>query len=69
MNSLASLYRLKGDIVKEPDQYLGANIEIYHLFDERIVWLMSGHKYIKNSVKIVEKEMVMRTCCGFSNRF
>ena len=30
---------------------------------------MSGREYIKNSVKIVEKEMVKRTGCGFSKRF
>ena len=37
MNSLALLYRLKSDSVKEPDQYLGANIEKYQLIDGRIV--------------------------------
>ena len=68
MNSLASLYKLKGDSVKEPDRYLGANIEKYHLFDRRIVWSMSEREYLKNSVKIVEKELVKRTGRGFSKR-
>ena len=69
MNSLAALYGLKGDSVKEPDRYLGANIEKYNLFDRRIVWSMSGRECIKNSVKIVEQEVVKRTGCGFNKRF
>ena len=54
MNQLGELYELKPESVKEPDVYLGANIEKIQLRDGRTVWGMSSKTYVKNSVKVVE---------------
>ena len=54
MNRLGELYELKPASVKEPDVYLGANIERIQLKDGRTVWGMSSKTYVKNSIKVVE---------------
>ena len=54
MNQLGELYELTPESVKEPDVYLGANIERVQLRDGRTVWWMSSKTYVKNSVKVVE---------------
>jgi hypothetical protein len=54
MNQLGELYELKPESIKEPDVYLGANIERIQLRDGRTVWGMWSKTYVKNSVKVVE---------------
>ena len=54
MDELGSLYELKPESVKEPDIYLGANIEKIQLPDGRSEWSMSSRTYVKNAIKIVE---------------
>jgi hypothetical protein len=54
MNQLGELYELKPESVKEPDVYLGANIEKFQLRDGCTVWGMLSKTYVKNSVKVVE---------------
>jgi Reverse transcriptase (RNA-dependent DNA polymerase) len=54
MNQLSELYELKPESVKEPDLYLGANIEKIQVKDGRTVYGMSSRTYVKNSVKVVE---------------
>ena len=54
MNQLSEFYELKPESVKEPDLYLGANIEKIQVKDGRTVYGMSSRTYVKNSVKVVE---------------
>ena len=54
MNQLGEFYELKPESVKEPDLYLGANIEKIQVKDGRTVYGMSSRTYVKNSVKVVE---------------
>ena len=54
MNDLGKLYELKPESVREPDIYLGANIEKVQLPDGRSEWAMTSRTYVKNAVKIVE---------------
>jgi hypothetical protein len=54
MNDLGRLYELKPESVREPDLYLGANIEKVQLPDGRSEWAMTSRTYVKNAVKIVE---------------
>ena len=54
MNQLGEFYDLKPESVKEPDLYLGANIEKIQVKDGRTVYGMSSRTYVKNSVKVVE---------------
>jgi hypothetical protein len=54
MNDLGKLYELKPESVREPDLYLGANIEKVQLPDGRSEWAMTSRTYVKNAVKIVE---------------
>ena len=54
MGNLGKLYELKPESVREPDLYLGANIEKVQLPDGRCEWAMTSRTYVKNAVKIVE---------------
>ena len=58
MNALGQLYELKPDSVKEPDLYLGANVEKFQLPNGRTEWCMSSRSYVKNAIKVVEALMV-----------
>ena len=53
MDEIGKLYELKPDSVREPDIYLGANIEKVQLPDGRCEWAMTSRTYVKNAVKIV----------------
>jgi hypothetical protein len=44
--------------VKEPDIYLGANMEKVQLPNGRTEWAMSPKNYIKNAIKVVETMLV-----------
>jgi Reverse transcriptase (RNA-dependent DNA polymerase) len=58
MDDLGQLYELKPESVREPDIYLGANIEKVQLPDGRSEWAMTSRTYVKNAVKIVENLLV-----------
>jgi len=58
MKALGEFYELKDGSVKEPDIYLGADIEMVQLPDGRSQWAMSSKTYVKNSVKVVENLLV-----------
>ena len=58
MQALGEVYELKEGSVKEPDIYLGANVEKVQLPDGRSVWAMSPKTYVKNSIKVVEDLLV-----------
>jgi len=57
IKEFGDLYEFKSGSVKEPDIYLGADIEKFQLPDGRVSWSMSPNSYIKNAVKVVEKWM------------
>ena len=54
MADIGKLYELKPESVKEPDIYLGANIDRLQLPNGRSEWSMSSRTYIKNALKVVE---------------
>jgi hypothetical protein len=53
-DNLGKLYKLKPESVREPDIYLGANIEKVQLPDGQSEWAMTSRTYVKNAVKIIE---------------
>ena len=54
MNDLGKLYELKPESVKEPDIYLGANMEKVQLPNGKVEWSMGSKTYVKNAIKVVE---------------
>ena len=54
MGELGKLYELKSESVKEPDIYLGADMEKVQLPNGRVEWATSSRTYVKNAVKVVE---------------
>ncbi len=61
MDYLASRYTLKEGSVKEPDQYLGAQISKFRIDGaedpDKTRWAMSSDLYIKRAIKDVETEL------------
>ena len=59
MNELGRLYELKLESVKEPEIYLGANMEKVQLPNGKLEWSMgSKTAYVKNAVKVVEEALI-----------
>ena len=58
MDELGKLYEFKPGSVKEPDIYLGADMEKVQLSNGRVKWAMSSRTYVKNAVKVVESLIV-----------
>jgi hypothetical protein len=58
MKALGEFYELKDRSVKEPDIYLGADIEMVQLPDGRSQCAMLSRTYVKNSVKVVDNLLV-----------
>jgi hypothetical protein len=54
MDDLGKLYEMKPESVREPELYLGANIEKVQLPDGRSEWAMTSRTYVKNAIKTVE---------------
>jgi Reverse transcriptase (RNA-dependent DNA polymerase) len=54
MDDLGKLYEMKPESVREPELYLGANMEKVQLPDGRSEWAMTSRTYVKNAVKTVE---------------
>jgi hypothetical protein len=58
MSVIGECYELKPESVKEPDIYLGANMEKVQLPNGKTEWAMSPKNYIKNAIKVVETMLV-----------
>jgi hypothetical protein len=56
MDYLDSCYTMKAGSVKEPDEYLGAQIRKHNL-DGKEVWAMSSDLYVKRAIADVEMEL------------
>jgi hypothetical protein len=54
MDKLGKLYELKPKSVKEPDVYLGANMEKVQLPNGKVEWAMGSRTNVKNSVRVFE---------------
>jgi hypothetical protein len=54
IDTIGEYYKVKPRSDKEPDIYLGANVEKVQMPDGREVWATSPHDYIKNAIKTVE---------------
>ena len=67
MDMLSEIYTLKAGSVKEPDQYLGAEIRKLQIEDyddpTKIRWGMSSDLYVKRAVTEVERELEQIDCC------
>ena len=56
MEQLKKIYRLK-DKAKVPERLIGTNIERVQLKDGTMAWSMSSHKYLRNTIENLEKEL------------
>jgi hypothetical protein len=54
IDTIGEYYKVKPGSDKEPDIYLGANVEKVQMPDGREVWAMSPRNYVKNAIKTVE---------------
>jgi hypothetical protein len=51
MDKLGKLYKLKPESVKEPNIYLGANMEKFQLPRDKVEWAMGSRTYIRNAMR------------------
>ena len=58
MTAIGECYELKPESVKEPEIYLGANMEKVQLPNGKTEWAMSPKNYVKNAIKVVEAMLV-----------
>ena len=58
MSALGQLYELTPESVKEPDLYLGANMEKVQLPSGKTEWATPSRRYVKNAVKVVESLII-----------
>jgi hypothetical protein len=54
IDAIGEYYKVKPNSDKEPEIYLGANVEKVQMPDGREVWATSPRDYVKNAIKIVE---------------
>jgi hypothetical protein len=54
IDAIGEYYKVKPNSDKEPEIYLGANVEKVQILDGREVWATSPCNYVKNAIKIVE---------------
>ena len=54
IDSIGEFYKVKPGSDKEPEIYLGANVEKVQMPDGREVWATSPRDYVKNAIKTVE---------------
>jgi hypothetical protein len=57
MDYLRGSYKLKEGSVKSPETYLGADIRVYELSNNRTAWALSSDTYVKRAVAEVEREL------------
>jgi hypothetical protein len=58
IDAIGEYYKVKPGGDKEPDIYLGANVEKVQIPDGREVWATSPHDYVKNAIKTVKGLLV-----------
>ena len=60
-DAIGDIFTIKKEYVKEPDLYLGADIEKVHLehseHPTKTGWAMSSTKYTKKAIAEVEREL------------
>jgi hypothetical protein len=54
IDAIGEYYKVKPGSDKEPDIFLGANVEKVQMPDGREVWATSPRDYVKNAIKTVE---------------
>jgi hypothetical protein len=54
IESIGEFYKVKPGSDKEPEIYLGANVDKVQMPDGREVWASSPRDYVKNAIKTVE---------------
>ena len=54
VESIGEVYKIKAGSNKEPDIYLGADVEKFQP-DGREVWATSPRSYVKNAIEMVEQ--------------
>jgi hypothetical protein len=57
MTMLRDSYTVRENTIKEPDQYLGADISKVHFGDGTYAWTMGSASYIRNAVKNVKARL------------
>jgi Reverse transcriptase (RNA-dependent DNA polymerase) len=57
MSMLSTVYTLKEGSVKEPDNYLGADIRKHALSGGDMAWALSSDTYVKRAVEELEREL------------
>ena len=57
MESVRESYKVRDDTIKEPDQYLGADISKVYFDDGSFAYTMSSESYVKNAVKNVKARL------------
>ena len=68
MDTLLCSYMLKSGSVKEPTEYLGLEIQKYHILgntdlNKKECWAMSSDKYVKHAIADVELELAQNDQC------
>jgi hypothetical protein len=58
IDAIGEYYKVNSRSDKEPDIYLGANVEKVQMPDGREVWATSPRNYVKNAIKTVEGLLV-----------
>jgi hypothetical protein len=58
MDALGEQYESKPKSVKEPDIYIGANIERTQLLNGQSEWSMSTCTYVKSAIKVLEALLI-----------
>jgi hypothetical protein len=54
IDAIGEYFKVKPGSDKEPDIYLGANVEKVQMLDGREVWAMAPRDYIRNAIKTVK---------------
>ena len=61
MTELSKVYTFKKGSIKEPDQYLGAQVVKFHIEDsenpDKVRWAFSSDEYVINAIKTVENSL------------
>lgn len=57
MDQVKDNYNVRDSTIKEPDQYLGADIKKIHYNDGTHAWTMASESYVKNAVKNIKERM------------
>ena len=76
LKKIGAVYKLKKESVKEPDQYLGADIGKMMLADGKEYWFMSSSSYCKAALENVEawlnkkkERLPTKTACVFPSNW